>query len=217
MSSAHAHDTNHFCVASRPSPLLSFLITTAAALPSAAHLPSRPTIDTCSVDTSAHTLLTRRSTVRNSSATVSDQIDFTVQDTRFEVTFSPLSHDRLISAPTISHLPHQVPGNMTATLTTLSTSFSKLTRWLTPTPPTSPPLLHYKLASDDAYGPDGSARNYCPNCGVYWPNDEVSAHGLRLPCRQPHTQPILSTGACSVANAEAALCIWLGRCTHCAT
>lgn len=79
-------------------------------------------------------------------------------------------------------------GDMTATLTTLSTSFSKLTRWLTPTPPTSPPLLHHKLAADDAYGPDGSVRNYCPNCGVYWPNDEVSSPPSSLPRLRPSPQ-----------------------------
>lgn len=92
-----------------------------------------------------------------------------------------------VTSPLLTSSHDPVPGNMTATLTTLSSSFSKLTRWLTPTPPTSPPLLHYKLASDDAYGPDGAVRNYCPNCGVYWPNDEVSFPAVPL-CRCGDTQ-----------------------------
>lgn len=88
------------------------------------------------------------------------------------------SHDQ---RPPLSSLPSpSQPTTMTATLSTLQTSFSKLTRWLTPSPPSSPPLLHHRLAHDVdadaavAASGAGGAANYCPNCGTYWPNDEVS-------------------------------------------
>lgn len=189
VSSAHAHDTLQTCVASHPHHSCPLLPPPQLAFPPPLIFLLNLPIYVCRHLIPFSTLTTINSPRLECDSQRSDRLRHSGYTIRSHF-LAPLTR------PSDQHPYHQFIccrctkclGNMTATLTTLSTSFSKLTRWLTPTPPTSPPLLHHKLAADDAYGPDGSVRNYCPNCGVYWPNDEVSSPPSSLPRLRPSPQ-----------------------------